>query len=83
MKDKGEFSTLFADAPVPTPGVGGDWGGTVNGDQTFGQGAAPKGVAGIMPEVTYVDINGAPGPNEKAPIADIAGGIPRDMKGGK
>lgn len=76
-----EFPSLFKDYVCPEPDVKGDWGGSVNGDTTSGQGAMPKGTAGIIPEVTYVDVQGAPGPNDQAQIVSIAGGIPRDMKG--
>jgi hypothetical protein len=62
--------THFSDAVVPTPGMGGDWGGTKDGDTSF-QGAT-KGTRGIVPEVTLVDVNGAPGVNSKATVTGIA-----------
>lgn len=76
-----EFKSLFKEAVVPEPGVKGDWGATHDGDTSIGQGAAPKGTPGIMPEVTYVDLKDAPGPNEKATIVDIATGAPHDNLG--
>jgi hypothetical protein len=62
--------THFIDAVAPTPGMDGDWGGTKNGDTSF-QGAE-KGVAGKIPEVTMVSVNGAPGANSKATVTGIA-----------
>lgn len=70
MANRDGISTHFEDAVVPTPGLGGDWGGTKNGDTSF-QGAV-KGDAGKIPEVTFVDVNGAPPRNSKATITGIA-----------
>lgn len=61
-----EIKTLFKDKAVPDPELGGNWGGTKNGDTSF-QGAQ-KGDAGKIPEVTYVDIAGGGKTNSKAGV---------------
>jgi hypothetical protein len=58
MSDKSRgFRTHFGDAVVPTPEVGGTWGGTKNG---LDIGSGGKGTGGVLPEVTLVDVEGAP-----------------------
>jgi len=65
MENKGGLKTLFKDAVGPTDkDLGGDWGGTKNGDTSF-QGAE-KGTSGRIPEVTMVDVQGAPKPGASA-----------------
>lgn len=51
------LNTHFGDAVVPTPSNEGDWGGTKQGYEIAG---GQKGVTGILPEVTTVDVQGAP-----------------------
>jgi hypothetical protein len=67
---RGGIKTLFGDATAPDKDLGGDWGGSKNGDTSF-QGAE-KGDAGKIPEVTFVDIQGAPKPG--ASVGEGAGG---------
>lgn len=64
MANRGGIKTLFNDAIVPDKELGGDWGGTKNGDTSF-QGAT-KGTPGKIPEVTYVDVQGGPKPGSSA-----------------
>jgi hypothetical protein len=61
-----EFKSLFTDYVVPMPSMGGDWGGTKNGDTGF-QGAQ-KGTAGKIPEVTFVDVKGGDKPGASAGV---------------
>lgn len=56
-----EFKTLFVDKVVPDLDLGGNWGGSKDGDTSF-QGAQ-KGTRGKIPEVTFVDVEGGPKPN--------------------
>lgn len=58
---------------VPTPSGDSDWGATYGGDASLGQGAAPKGTQGEMKEVTFVSIEGDPGPGGKVERGPIAG----------
>lgn len=75
--------SLFKDAVCPVPGERGDWGGSTGGDTSGAFGAAGKGVEGIMPEVTYVDLPEAPAyGGGKSPVQDIAGHSPsKDFPG--
>ena len=78
-----EFQSLFDGSVVPIPNTKGDWGGSTGGDTSGAFGAAGKGVEGIMPEVTYVDLPEAPAyGGGKAPVQDIAGHSPsKDFPG--
>jgi hypothetical protein len=61
---------------VPTPELGGDWGGTKDGyDIPGGQ----KGDRGIIPEVTTVDVPGAP--QIGGSIGEGGGGAVANKKG--
>lgn len=75
-----EVKTLFKDKVVPDPDLGGNWGGTKDGDTSF-QGAE-KGTRGKIPEVTFVDVKGGDKPGATAgvgkEIANRKGSTPVD-----
>ena len=73
-----EFKSHFTDYVVPMPELAGNWGGTKNGTDIPG---GEKGTSGIMPEVTFVDLAGAPGPGDSA--GAIKGDIGMDPVRGK
>lgn len=56
MKNRGGIKTHFGDAAVPDPKIGGNWGGTKGGVDIGGG----KSTGGVIPEVTMVDVEGAP-----------------------
>lgn len=81
-ENKGGIKTHFVDAIVPTDkSLGGDWGGTKNGADIQG---GQKGTAGKIPEVTFVDIQGAPKPGSSATAGSqgkVANKGPKDVGG--